>query len=151
MTEKLKWAIIIFIAIFAVYVPVYIIQISDVNRERSGCERLNSVRSTQYQFYQRDIENRQQIVGEEQANLDLLTGPNAEQEIKDRYGITLSEEEIVRSIAEAENRIELNKEIIQNDIVSSNELVRSAEEYATEPGAVVVDCERAYERPWPID
>lgn len=46
--KKFKWLAIIFIAVFAIYFPVYLIQISDVNRERDGCERLNVLRVQVY-------------------------------------------------------------------------------------------------------
>ena len=48
MSRKVQIGLIIAACFFAVLMPVYIISVSDVNREVDGCERLNTVRTQLY-------------------------------------------------------------------------------------------------------
>lgn len=65
--------IIILLILVALWVPLYIVQVTDINREQDGCERLNTVR---YQLYS-TLEIAADLVRDNDA---LVAGFKAEQE-----------------------------------------------------------------------
>lgn len=141
---------IVLTCVLVISFPYYLTNITSVNHSREGCERLNTNREVQLQYLEGDLDNRQQILVEDMKSLELLTAPDSQQQIQEKYGITLDKDTIAQSIATTNARIKANTKFTVNDEESIRRLRTSTTIYADSPGSVSVDCAKAYPKPFPF-
>lgn len=130
-------------------IAFFILDIGNINRDREGCERLNTNRQVQFEYLRGDMKARAETIQEDKKNLSLLNSDNPVERIYKKYGFTIKKETIQASIAAAKARLEINQKLLRNDTRSLQDLVKSADKYAPKNGSVIVDCSTAYPYPWP--